>query len=208
MKKPEFLTTKSTVLVLGVILGVLLLATIRVATYKVDHKHYHANFAVYLNGEREDFSEPKYYQEVAICKVGQEITNPQERAHLHENKNSIIHVHDHAVTWGQFFENIGWSIGPDFIVNDKGVMFRADDQNKLNIMIDGQDYTDLNSVSNMVIKDLSKLLVSYGPTNTAALEEQFKSFPSTAKEANESNDPSSCASREAIPFKERLKNAF
>ena len=199
---------KTVVFGLGIFLGVLLLAAYRVATYEEKHTHYHANFALYINGKREEFKAPKYYQEVAVCKSGHEVSNPQERAHMHDNKNSLVHVHDHAVTWGQFFDNLGWIIGPDFIVDDNGNMYKADETNEVNIMIDGQDYTNLTTISNMVVKDTSKLLISYGPSDSAELDREFKTIPSTAKEANVSSDPATCASREALPFSEKLKHAF
>ena len=182
------------------------MAAARVITYKEPHPHYHANFALYINGAQENFKDPKYYQEVAICKVGHGIVDPQERTHMHDNKVGLVHVHDHAVTWGQLFNNLGWTIGSDFLVNDKGTKYIADSQTKLNLTIDGQDYTDLTSLANTVIKDQSRVLISFGAISPNVLSAEFKTVPSTAKHADESKDPASCASHESIPFKERLRH--
>src|SRR6185437_6056638 len=124
----------------GLALGVLVILAIRFFTYKPVQVHYHANFAVYLNGQRQEFKGPQYYQEVAICSSTNDITIPQQRAHMHDNINSVVHVHDHAVTWGQFFENLGWYVGPNFIETDSGTLYTENDQDKLHILINGQDY--------------------------------------------------------------------
>jgi hypothetical protein len=195
-------------LVLGILLGVLVLLTIRLATYKPEHVHYHANFAVYLNGQRFPFKAAQYYQEVAICSSSHGITSPQQRAHMHDNVNDVVHVHDHAVTWGQFFNNFGWTIGPDLIETDNGTKYIADDTHKVHVLIDGQDYTDLTSVANIVIKDRSKLLLSYGDQDEQSLQKEFKTIASTAQKHDESKDPASCSGQEAVPFNERLHHLF
>src|SRR5438309_6592742 len=102
--KLPFLKNKWFLFGAGFVLGVLALLVVRFATYNPPQVHYHANFALYINGQREEFKGAQYYQEVAICTTNG-ITIPQQRAHMHDGINSVLHVHDHAVTWGQFFEN-------------------------------------------------------------------------------------------------------
>ena len=195
-----------TALVSGIIIGTLVILGIRLATYSPERVHYHANFAVYLNGTREQFKSPRYYEEVAICSQGRGITTPEARAHLHDSDNSAIHIHDHAVTWGQFFNNIGWSIGPDFIQTDNGVSYREADASKLHIFINNQDYTGLTSIANRVIKDKDRLLVSYGNQDDATLMKEAAVVPATAAAHDASKDPASCAGAEAVTFKERLQH--
>lgn len=115
----------------GLLLGVVVLLAIRFVTYNPPSVHYHANFAVYIDGQRELFKGPQYYQEVAACTLTDSISLPQQRAHMHDNINSVVHVHDHAVTWGQFFENLGWYIGPNFIETADGTLYGENGQNKL-----------------------------------------------------------------------------
>ena len=197
-----------TALVSGLLLGALLILGIRFATYKSDGTHYHANFAVYLNGTREEFKNPRYYQEEAICSKGQGITSPEARAHLHDADNSVIHVHDHAVTWGQLFNNIGWSIGTDFVQTDNGTIYREDATNKLHIYFNNQDYTGLTSIANRVIKDKDRLLVSYGNLDDATLMQEAKAVLSTAAAEDASKDPAACASNKAVSFSDRLHHLF
>lgn len=192
----------------GLLLGALLILGARLVTYTPNRVHYHANFAVYINGTREEFKSPHYYQEVAICSKDQGITTPEARAHLHDNDNSVIHVHDHAVTWGQFFNNIGWLVGSDFVVTDGGITYREADTNKLHIYINNQDYTGLTSIANRVIKDKDRLLVSYGNLDDATLVKEAAAVPSTAGAHDISKDPASCAGAEAVTFKDRLQHLF
>ncbi len=193
---------------IGVLLGVIGLLVIRFATYTVAHTHYHSNFAVYLSGKRYEFNGPQYYQSVAICSAGHGITIPQQRAHMHDNMNSVIHVHDHATTYGQFFENLGWYIGPDFLETDNGTMYRENGADKLHIIIDGQDYTDLGAITNMVIKDKSRLLVSFGDISDSTLAQEYKTVPSTAGHYDMSMDPMSCSGMEKISVSDRLHHLF
>jgi hypothetical protein len=192
----------------GVALGVLTILAIRFATYEPVHTHYHANFAVYLNGQRFEFKQPRYYESVAICSSSKGITIPQQRAHMHDNINTVVHVHDGATTWGQFFENLGWYIGPDFIQTDDGTMYRADGSNKLHVMIDGQDYTDLGAITNTIIKDDAKLLVSFGAIDDPTLQQEYKSIPATAQHYDESIDPKSCSGMDTVTTSERLHHLF
>src|SRR3989344_5111964 len=141
------------------ILGAATILAIRFITYSPEEVHYHANFAVYLNGQREQFKDMRYYEETAAssCSIEEKET-PLERAHMHGNVNDVVHVEDHLVTWGNFFQNIDWGIGDNYLKTaDK--IYAVDDQNKLTFMLNGNK---VNSVAGLIIKDEDKLLVSYG----------------------------------------------
>ncbi len=194
--------------ILGIILSALVIIGIRFLTYNPVQVHFHANFAVYINGQREPFKAAAYYQAEAVCKTTNDISLPEQRAHMHDNINSVIHVHDHAATWGQFFENLGWYIGPDFIKTSDGTSYVANDSAKLNILLNGQDYTDLTAITNVVIKDLDRLLVSYGPNDQALLKTQFASVPATAHINDITKDPASCSGAENITISDRLHHLF
>jgi hypothetical protein len=202
------LKTSWVLFTLGVLAGAVVLLGVRFATYKPVQVHYHANFALYINGQRETFKSPKYYQEVAVCSSTNDISLPQQRAHMHDDINSVIHVHDHAVTWGQFFENLGWVVGPDFIENADGKLFQTSGNDQLHIMIDGQDYTGLTALTNTIIKDQSRVLISFGDISDATLQQEYKSVASTAKHYDEAKDPASCSGSEKVTTRDRLHHLF
>ncbi|HVC36396.1 MAG TPA: hypothetical protein VNE40_03055 [Candidatus Dormibacteraeota bacterium] len=202
VKSPQFM------FVAGLVIGLLVIMAIRFVSYNPPHIHYHANFAVYINGQRQEFSGPEYYQGVAVCSATNDITLPQERAHMHDNINSVIHIHDHAVTWGQFFENLGWFVGPNFIQSADGTMYLESGQSKLHILLNNQDYTDLTPITNMVIKDRDRLLVSYGSETSATLKQQYTSVPATAHHYDITTDPASCSGTEKVSLKDRFQHLF
>lgn len=189
----------------GFVAGAALVLAIRFATYQSPHVHYHANFAVYINGQREQFKNPQYYQEVNVCALNG--ATPEGRVHMHEPDNSVIHVHDSAVTWGQFFENLGWIIGPDFI-RSTTTMYRQDGTTKLNLVLNGQDLTGLTDITDQVIHDKDRLLVSYGPSDAAVLSRQYAAVPATAAKFDNSTDPASCGGNESNSLSERLHHLF
>ena len=189
------------------ILGALIVMGIRVATYHKDETHYHANFAVYINGQREQFKSPTYYEEVSMCEAENGVI-PAVRGHMHDEKNDVVHVEDHAVTWGQFFENLGWYLGPDFIQSSDGAMHKASGNQQLHLMLNGQDYTGLGGLTNSVIKDQDKLLVSFGDVNTGELKQEYSSIPSTAAHYDNTPDPETCSGHEQATMRERMRHMF
>lgn len=200
---------KSAWLVAGLLLGALLILGIRFVSYKpADHVHYHANFAVYINGVREQFKDPSYYEDVMACApTGNNIT-PAERAHMHENINDAVHVHDHAVTWGQLFTNLGWSLGDNFI-KTRTTMYTASDNSQLHIMLNGQDYTGLTPMTNTVIKDRDALLVSFGDIGNDTLQQEYTSISHTAHAYDVGKDPASCSAGSShVTTGDRFKNLF
>ncbi|MDB5181841.1 MAG: hypothetical protein JWP13_604 [Candidatus Saccharibacteria bacterium] len=190
----------------GLLAGALLILGIRYFTYHQDSTHYHANFAVYINGERENFKGPQYYEEVSICSAHDKLT-PKARTHMHNEENGVVHVHDDGVTWGQFFENLGWYVGPDFI-RTPAAMHTADGVNKLNIVLNGDNLTGLSTITNEVIGDKDRLLISYGDVDRQMLDKQFQTVPNDADEYNHKNDPSTCSGAHSATPADRLKHLF
>jgi hypothetical protein len=208
MKHLGFVKTRWFIFVAGLLLASLVILGIRFTTYEIPHTHYHANFALYMNGKREEFKAAHYYEEIAACSVHGTI-QPAQRAHMHDEINDVIHVHDDGVTWEQFFNNIGWSLGPNFIQTDTKTLYVEDDTNKLNIMLNGQNLTDLTTINNQVIKDEDRLLVSFGNIDNSTLAKEYKTVPATAHHYDITPDPASCAGQAENPsFSERLKHLF
>ena len=66
--------------------------------------HFHPNFAVYVNGDRIDFTDEKFSEDIEWCSItGKQ--NPEDRVHLHERNQDTIHIHADGVSWGHFFAN-------------------------------------------------------------------------------------------------------
>lgn len=199
----QFVKSKWFIATLALLLGAAIVLGIRFATYKVEVIHYHANFVLYINGKREEFKGMEYYSEVEMCTLNNAVL-PSERAHMHDNVNDVVHVEDHATTWGQFFTNLGWTLGPNFIASPEGTIYTENNGMKLSIILNGQDYTDLSSMQNNVIKDTDKLLLSYGNEDLAVLKAQFAAIPTSAKKYDVTKDPASCSGNHSTTIHDKL----
>ena len=201
----DFFRTPWALVVLGVVLGALLVLAVRFASLKDMRVHYHANFALYVNGVRDDFNGFTYFEEVASCSEEAHHT-PKTRVHLHEPNDYVVHVHDNAVTWGHLFANLGYALGNDVIKTSSGTYVDAQDGKKLQFILNGEP---VPAVANRVIDDRDALLISYGNEDDAAVAKQYNGIKKDAKHFDETPDPSSCSGSEpfntAKRFKETLK---
>jgi hypothetical protein len=202
-----YLTSKWAYLLYGFLAASLLILGIRFATYQPEHDtHIHANFGIFINGERETFKAPRYYEEVKLCSMHENMT-PQARVHMHNQESGVIHVHHDGVTWGQLFENLGWYVGPDFI-RTPDRLYTVDDVNKLNIVLNGDNLTGLSTITNELIDNRDRLLLSYGDADKAELDAQYKTVPGNAEEYNNKPDPAGCGGNHEVTIADRFKNLF
>jgi hypothetical protein len=174
-------------LLIGFIGGFLWLTGIRYFIAQPKETHYHSNFAVYINGVREEFKDFTYYEEVAACTSSYE-DNPKGRVHMHNNVNDVIHVHDKRVTYGNFFQNIGWNIGSKYLAT-KDAIYQNAEEKKVTFILNGEE---IDSITNRVIGNVDKLLINYGAESDQELQTKFTAVTDTAAETNKYQDPSSC----------------
>lgn len=193
-------------LLAGLTAALLLFAVVRFVSYSVDHTHYHANFAVYINGEREEFKGAQYYEDVAVCSLDEAVT-PKSRVHMHEQIGDTVHVHDDAVTWGMFFQNLGWVVDGDVIRMPDGTVLseNAEAGTKISFRLNGQSQP---SIANTVIGSEDKLLIDYGVSSREQLDDRYKQVSSSAAKANQSPDPASCGGSDEDGIASRFKNIF
>ena len=187
---------------IGMILGAALFLSIRFIFNNPEPVHYHANFAVFIDGKREEFSGPGYYEDVQACSATE---SPRGRTHMHQPDNNIAHVHDKNVTWGHFFESIGWTLGPDALVTTDHV-YRTSEQKALTFYLNNKEVA---SPFDQVIGNEDVLVVSYGD-GTADLKKQAEEAkkPTPAHTANVQNDPAACRGSEELSLGARLKKAL
>ena len=189
---------------IGLIIGAVATTAVRYAVYKPDLVHYHANFALYVNDKRDEFDGPGFYEEVSLCSSDQ-VDNPRTRVHLHDNNPGLVHVHAHGVTWGQLFDNLGYTVGMGVLRTTQTTYVDDQDGHKLTFWLNGKDVSD---VSDKAIKSEDRLLISYGNENKDALQKQFDATPKDAHKANRESDPATCSGTEKIGPKERFKHAL
>lgn len=182
----------------------LIALAIRFFTYDAGYVHYHANFAVYINGQQEKFEGSTYYEEETACKAETHMT-PEDRVHMHDDVYDVVHVHDHAATWGHFFENLGWGLGKNYI-KSRDMLYQNNNGSSLGIILNGQNLTGISSVTDQVIGNEDKLLLNFGNVSKDELQKKYKAIPDTAREHNQEDNPASCSGPSATTFSDRLKN--
>ncbi|MEX0881575.1 MAG: hypothetical protein WDZ34_01735 [Candidatus Saccharimonadales bacterium] len=187
-------------------LGALIVLAIRFSTYDAGYVHYHANFAVYINGQQEKFKGSTYYEEETSCKAESHMT-PEDRVHMHDEVYDVIHVHDYAATWGQFFENLGWAVGKD-LIRTRDTLYQNNSKSVLHINLNGQDLTGISSITNQVIGNEDKLLLSFGDISSDELQKAYEAIPNTAREHNQEDDPASCSGPSKTTTSDRFRNLF
>ncbi len=170
--------------------------------------HYHANFAVYINWERIDFSDDRYMEDVAGCSITGKIL-PKDRVHLHENNQDIIHIHDDAVSWGHFFTNIGIVFGESFIATEDEEIYVNSESRKLSFILNDEQ---VENPFNLSINSEDRLLVVYWEETPQELQELFVSVSDNAWEFNGKYDPGSCGGTNengiSVLVRDRLMEIF
>lgn len=150
--------------------------------------HFHANFAMYINGERIDFSDAKYSEDIAWCSITWE-PKPEDRVHLHENNQDTIHIHDSWVSWGHFFANNNFSFWDEYIVLDSGEIYQNDETSSVNYVLNGKS---VNNPFNRTIGSKDRLLIHYWDISEDELSALYETVSDNAGEYNAKYDPGSC----------------
>jgi len=196
---------KKLLAVAGIVFGLtlLLLFGLRFVFLQKYEVHYHANFAVFVNGERLPFDKFTFYEEVEAC-GGNGIDSPKIRAHMHDQVNHVVHVHDNGATWGHFFANLSYVLGNDFIQTDEG-LFVKNEESKLTFLLNGEE---TSTVFNKTIANEDVLLISFGNEDENQLQKQYSQIDQDASVYNEQDDPSACSGGKPFTPSERFKQAL
>ena len=194
-------------LALGVVLGVLLLGAVRFSFLQPPSVHYHANFAVMIDGERLDLSGDRYMEDVSACSADPDAVRPEDRAHLHENNPDVVHVHHGGATWGHLFANLGLGLGEDYLILPGGERyFSGEEGRQVSFVANGMQVPDLH---NRLIRSEDRVLVSVSRVSSPeALLKEFSTVAENAGEYNTTQDPAGCAGSREWTFGQRIRNAF
>jgi hypothetical protein len=191
---------------LGILSGALLMGAIRYVNLEPPpHVHFHANWALFADGQRVDLTADRYMEDVAQCMADPANQRPEDRVHMHNGDADVIHVHDAGATWGHFLANLGMGIGDDYI--EIGDARMANDEAKsLKFVLNGNR---IRSLRNLTIVNRDRLLISFGsePVETV-ISTQFPQVAENAETMNTHPDPASCSGNVEETTSERLRRAF
>lgn len=160
------------------------------AWLKFAKPHFHANFLMYINGQRFDFGLDKYSEDIWKCKVDENIT-PKDRVHLHENNADTIHVHHEWVSWWHFFANNNFYFSDKYLILDDWKLYKNDDKNKLTFVL---NWKIIKNPYNRMMNSEDRLLINYwNETEEYIVKERFKKVSENAWEYNKKYDPGTCS---------------
>ncbi len=179
------------------------LVALRFVTFKDTRVHYHANFALYINGERDEFKGSTFYEETQACSADE--VGPKARVHMHDQIGGTLHIHDNGATWGHLLANIGYGLSSKSVQTDKGVYVDGQENNTLTFLLNGKK---VSSASNEPINSEDVLLINYGRDDSGTLQSRYDQIVKNASEYNNKSDPSTCSGSKPITFAERLKAAI
>lgn len=197
-----------TTLAAGVVVGVVAGGAVRLATIQAPEiTHFHANWAVFIDGARLDLTADRFMEDVAACRTDPGSIGPRDRVHLHEGNADVVHVHHPAATWGALARNLGIGLGRDYIFPPSGARRFSGDGGTLKFFRNGLQLDDL---SNEPVRSGDRVLISFGPGSAEdALAEEFPQVASDAEEFNARMDPATCmGGHEPEGFGARLRRAF
>ena len=194
-------------LAVGLVIGVLGFGLVRLVSMPpLDSIHYHANWALWVDGKRVDLTGDQYMEDAAACSSEtSNITAPQ-RVHLHNNNPDVVHIHHGGSTWGHLLQNLGWGIGSDWLFTDKGELYGEDAGRRLTFVLNG---FFVPPASNRVIQAGDRMLISFGVEDPDVLiGDQFPSIGANAPEFDSGFDPAGCQGNTAETLEERIRRAF
>src|SRR3989338_8894814 len=125
--------------------------------------HLHADVKVYIDGKAIDFSQRRYQLQNSFI-------------HFEEGIGDVVHTHATGLTMGHLFKSLGINFDNNCITVD-GQGYCNDNDKKLKFYIRGQSN---NNFDNYIIKDLDKILISYGNEDEAAIQQQLSSVTNLA----------------------------
>jgi len=194
-------------LIIIAILSILAFGLLRLAFMPSEvATHYHANFAVFIDGERLDLSADEYMEDVEGCKPDYQPLLPEERVHMHNNEDVVAHVHDEGVTWGHFFQNIGFTLSDVSLTTDTGAVYQNDRSRSLKFILNGEQ---VESISNQLVGNEDQLLISYGSQSIdQIIETQWAEIADNAHYHNEHPDPGSCSGEIDTGLWSKIRKAF
>jgi hypothetical protein len=193
---------------LGMALGVFALGVARFLFISpLEATHFHANWAIYIDGERLDLSDQRYMEEVASCYTVDGNVTPQSRIHMHEGNHDVVHIHDQGVTWGHLAGNLGIGLGEGYLILRDGTRIFDGEDGRFTYILNDRVLT---SIHNELVASEDRLLISYGAESLDELgDHRFPLVATTAGEYNTREDPPTCSgSGEPPGFWERLRSAF
>ena len=127
--------------------------------------HYHADIAIFVNGEKIDLSQQKYQLK-------------SQHVHVEDGIGDTVHVHAKGIRLGHFLTSIGFKLTGNCIETDSG-NFCNDGKSSVKFYVNGKQNYEM---AEHEINDLDRLLISYGNQSEEDIEKQIEMVTKAAYE--------------------------
>jgi hypothetical protein len=135
--------------------------------------HEHADFALFVRGQRFDFDKPEFT-------TSEDETPVSDNVHIHEPRINVVHAHTTLTTWDEFWSSIGFALSdPSFpgVAGDNVCMTFPDGTKLCNTDTETWKFVangvEVDGLANVTISDLSRVLFSYGPKDEDVFATQW-----------------------------------
>ncbi len=153
----------SAFLILAVVIYGILVLSAQPKIGPAGSTHLHADVKVYINGNPIDFSQPMYQLRSNLV-------------HFEDRDGDVIHVHATGMTIGYTLKTLGINFSPDCISVGRE-NYCNEGTSTLKLYVNGRPNAEFGDYQ---IKDLDKILVSYGSENEIAVQAQLDSITNKA----------------------------
>ena len=124
-------------------------------------EHLHADLKIYINGKEFDINREEFYEKNGFTHV-----------HEGENNKDVVHVHAEGITLGHFLTSIGMEPSLTCIAVDE-LEYCTVLGKRLRYVVNGASVPE---GPHYIIKDLDRILVSYGADSQEELLEEIESI--------------------------------
>ena len=125
--------------------------------------HHHADVKVYINNNAIDFSQRKYQITTSFI-------------HFEDGLGDVIHLHAPGLTIGHLLNSVGIKFNSDCMFIE-GQSYCSDKDKKIKFYVNGRPNKEFYSYA---MKDLDKILISYGSETDSEIQKQLDSVTNLA----------------------------
>lgn len=151
-----------------------------------DPNHTHADFAIYLEGEKLDFSDTKYMSGLSTDETthDEEGEHKHPYFHLHDRIGHVIHQHKPDLTFGEFLSSLGFTMTAQCLTLDTNVMVCPDGGKRWQMFVNRSTGLTAGGEERpfdpgFTFKDGDRILLTYGASAEIA-KEQLSAMTSDA----------------------------
>ena len=126
--------------------------------------HIHADVKIYINGKSIDFSQKKY-----------QITTSY--IHFEDGVGDVVHMHATGMTISHLLKSVGMDFKNGCLIAES-TNYCSDGKNTLKFYVNGKENDEFGDY---VMKDLDRILISYGSESGAEIQEQLDLVTGLAK---------------------------